>query len=146
MSNPMVIALMVQVNLGDDPNIAKSMTNNWDGLVLKESNSTELVHVIKNIARVFESISKEAVKQAGAAKEPDIKGKELLSKLNENEQKILRLVAEGKTNKEIAELIYRTPGRVKNIVSEILSKLYLGNRYQLVKYVYENNLLNILKE
>src|SRR4030095_1427716 len=53
-----------------------------------------------------------------------------LAQLPPQEQKILALVAEGKTNKEIAAEVFRSDKTVKNYVSSILSKLNLERRAQ----------------
>ena len=51
--------------------------------------------------------------------------------LTEREAEILNLVANGKTNHEIAEKIFLTEGTVKNYVSKIMSKLHANDRTQL---------------
>ena len=58
-----------------------------------------------------------------------------LSMLTSQEQKILMLVAEGKTNKEIAAEVFLSDKTVKNYVSSILSKLNLERRAQAAAYV-----------
>src|SRR5215218_8577574 len=58
-----------------------------------------------------------------------------LALLTSQEQKILMLVAEGKTNKEIAAEIFLSDKTVKNYVSSILSKLNLERRAQAAAYV-----------
>ena len=60
------------------------------------------------------------------------------AQLTAQEQKILLLVAEGKTNKEIAAEVYLSDKTVKNYVSSILSKLNLQRRAQAAAYVAEN--------
>ena len=55
--------------------------------------------------------------------------------LTSQEQKILLLVAEGKTNKEIAAEVFLSDKTVKNYVSSILSKLNLQRRAQAAAYV-----------
>lgn len=50
------------------------------------------------------------------------------------------LVAQGKTNSEIAATLFLTPGTVRNYVSSILSKLYLPNRAALAVYVVQHDL------
>ena len=57
------------------------------------------------------------------------------SQLNENENKILKLIAEGKTNREIAAEIYLSDKTVKNYVSSILSKLNLKRRSEAAAYI-----------
>ena len=58
-----------------------------------------------------------------------------LSQLTSQEQKILMLVAEGKTNKEIAAEVFLSDKTVKNYVSSILSKLNLERRAQAAAFV-----------
>ncbi len=58
-----------------------------------------------------------------------------LVQLTSQEQKILLLVAEGKTNKEIAADVFLSDKTVKNYVSSILSKLNLQRRAQAAAYV-----------
>lgn len=55
--------------------------------------------------------------------------------LTEQEQRILSLVAEGKTNREIADALFLSEGTVKNYVSSILGKLNFSRRSQLAAYV-----------
>jgi two-component system response regulator DevR len=58
-----------------------------------------------------------------------------LAQLTQQEQKILALVAEGKTNKEIAAEVFLSDKTVKNYVSSILSKLNLERRAQAAAFV-----------
>lgn len=62
-----------------------------------------------------------------------------LSQLTQQEQKILLLVAEGKTNKEIAAEIFLSDKTVKNYVSSILSKLNLRRRAQAAAFVAKHD-------
>jgi DNA-binding NarL/FixJ family response regulator len=57
------------------------------------------------------------------------------AQLNENENRILKLIAEGKTNKEIAAEVYLSDKTVKNYVSSILSKLNLRRRSEAAAYI-----------
>ena len=51
--------------------------------------------------------------------------------LNDRETKILQLIAEGKSNKQIAGLLFLAEGTVKNYVSRIMEKLHAGSRTEL---------------
>ncbi len=55
--------------------------------------------------------------------------------LTDNENKILLLIAEGKTNREIAAEVYLSDKTVKNYVSSILSKLNLRRRSEAAAYI-----------
>jgi DNA-binding NarL/FixJ family response regulator len=63
-----------------------------------------------------------------------------LAQLTGQEQKILMLVAEGKTNKEIASEIFLSDKTVKNYVSSILSKLNLERRAQAAAFVAKHRI------
>lgn len=58
--------------------------------------------------------------------------------INEKEQAIIELVAEGLSNKEIAEKIFLSEGTVRNYISVILEKLALRDRTQLAVFYYKN--------
>ena len=58
--------------------------------------------------------------------------------INEKEQAIIELVAEGLSNKEIAEKLFLSEGTVRNYISVILEKLALRDRTQLAVFYYKN--------
>jgi len=58
--------------------------------------------------------------------------------INEKEQGIIELVAEGLSNKEIAEKLFLSEGTVRNYISSILEKLALRDRTQLAVFYYKN--------
>ena len=58
-----------------------------------------------------------------------------LAQLTPNERKILALVAEGQTNKEIAAQVFLSDKTVKNYVSSILAKLNLQRRAQAAAFL-----------
>ena len=58
--------------------------------------------------------------------------------ISEKEQGIIELVAEGLSNREIAEKLYLSEGTVRNYISTILDKLKLRDRTQLAVFYYKN--------
>ena len=60
-----------------------------------------------------------------------------LAALTPQERKIIGLIAEGKTNKEIAEEVFLSDKTVKNYVSSILSKLNLRRRSEAAAFIAE---------
>lgn len=58
--------------------------------------------------------------------------------INEKEQAIIELVAEGLSNKEIAEKLFLREGTVRNYISAVLEKLALRDRTQLAVFYYKN--------
>jgi len=61
--------------------------------------------------------------------------------LTERELDVLRLVAQGRSNAEIAEALYLSPGTVKTHVGHILAKLGARDRTQAVIVAYESGLV-----
>ena len=60
--------------------------------------------------------------------------------LGQQEKDILLLISEGKTNQEIAKILFLSDGTVRNYVSNITSKLGVGNRVEAAAYALEHNL------
>ena len=58
--------------------------------------------------------------------------------ISEKEQQIIELVAEGLSNREIAERLFLSEGTVRNYISVILEKLSLRDRTQLAVFYYKN--------
>jgi DNA-binding NarL/FixJ family response regulator len=70
---------------------------------------------------------------------------EAFTDLSERELKVLALIAQGKTNREIAAILYLGEGTVRNYVSNILDKLGLSNRAEATAYAVRHNLEDYLK-
>ena len=64
--------------------------------------------------------------------------------LSQQEKMVLKLVSEGKTNREIAQTLFLGEGTVRNYVSSILSKLGVNNRAEAAAYAVEHNLKDYL--
>jgi DNA-binding NarL/FixJ family response regulator len=122
----------------DDDAVIASIMAGANGYLLKQTQGQTLVDAIERATR-GESLLDPAVTQrvlervrnAGAKKDDE------LSLLSEQEQKILDLIAEGKTNKEIAEDVFLSDKTVKNYVSSILSKLNLRRRSEAAAFIAE---------
>ncbi len=69
---------------------------------------------------------------------PDVEG---LSRLSPREQEVLRLVAEGRSNAEIAEALYLSQATVKTHLARTLVKLGLRDRVHAVIWAYEHGLV-----
>ena len=133
--NPHAKILML-TSYSDEEAVLASILAGAAGYLLKEIRGKELIRAIETVAggsslldpavtqKVLERIRRTA---AGSSDEK-------LSALSEQERRILALVAEGKTNREIAELVCLSDKTVKNYVSSILSKLGLHRRSQAAAY------------
>jgi two-component system, NarL family, response regulator DevR len=106
------------------------------GYVLKQIGSGELVRALETIGR-GESLIDSALTQKVFQRVREASRKaedEAFATLNDQELKILSLLAKGRTNKEIAGEIYLSEKTVRNYVSSILSKLHLSTRSEAAAY------------
>lgn len=99
-----------------------------------------LRRVIRNEIYVSPQVSKFLVGQLDRAGEPDDKK---TGELNEREADVLRLVAEGKTAKEIADVLFLSPRTVENYKNVLLDKLGLHKTADLIKYAIKHNIIEV---
>jgi two-component system response regulator DevR len=116
------------------------------GYVLKQIGGEDLIRAIEAISRgealldpavtqrVFQEVRKAAREEEASA----------FADLTQQEMHVLQLVAEGRTNRQIAEMLYLGEGTVRNYVSSILSKLSVRNRAEAAAYAVEHNLKDYL--
>lgn len=117
------------------------------GYVLKQIGSDDLVSAIETVGRgealldpavtrrVFERVREAARQETAAA----------FAGLTEQELRILSQVSEGKTNREIADVLFLGEGTVRNYVSSILGKLDLTNRAEAAAYAVEHDLKEFIR-
>jgi len=129
--------VIMLTSYADDDAVFASILAGASGYVLKQTRGSALADAIDAVAR-GESLLDPAVTQKvlervrTAARR---KGDDPLDALNEQEHKILLLIAEGKTNKEIAGQVYLSDKTVKNYVSSILNKLNLRRRSEAAAFI-----------
>jgi DNA-binding NarL/FixJ family response regulator len=114
------------------------------GYVLKQVGNDDLVRAIETIAR-GEAMLDPSVTGRVLAKLRDSAHSEAFAALSEQELKVLSLITQGKTNKEIASHLFLGEGTVRNYVSNILGKLGLSNRAEATAYAVRHNLDEYLK-
>lgn len=131
-SNWPEVKVIMLTSYSDDEAVIGSIMAGASGYVLKKIGTEELVDAIKRVA-AGESLLDPGVtgrilqRMRGETEEtgPPIPGGETLT---DQEQRILRHISEGMTNREIAGELFLSEKTVRNYVSNILSKLELHNR------------------
>ena len=121
----------------DDEAVLSAIVAGASGYLLKQIRARDLVSALEAVGR-GESLLDPAVTERVLQRVRRIAAGESsdeLSVLTPQEQKVLMLVAEGKTNKEIASEVFLSDKTVKNYVSSILSKLNLERRAQAAAFV-----------
>jgi DNA-binding NarL/FixJ family response regulator len=127
---PVVLVLTVSTTNDD---VLDAIAAGASGYLLKDAAADEIVNAVRNANSGSSTLSPtiagavvRRVREHGATNEqPD----DLLT-LSEREKEILRLVAQGRDNTEIAQELYLSPSTVKNHVSSILEKLGVDSRVQ----------------
>lgn len=122
--------------------VLKAMRQGVSGYLNKDNVAEELVLALSrvNAGKVYlgEAISEYL---ADTMKEPK-KENAAIAALNERENDCLRLVVEGKTAKEIADILFISRRTVENYKNSILKKLNLHKTSDLIKYALENKIFD----
>ena len=136
------IRVIILTSFADDDLIAEAILAGAAGYVLKQVGNQELLRAI------------EAVRQGKALLDPQVTQRMLqrmrrterlldagaFRELSKREIEVLLLVAEGKSNQEIAEALTVTEKTVRNHVSNLLEKLDLRNRVELATYAVTHHI------
>jgi two-component system response regulator DevR len=125
----------------DEEAVLSAIIAGASGYLLKQIRGRDLVTALEAVGR-GESLLDSAVteKVLQRVRQMASGGADELGGLTAQERKILLLIAEGKTNKEIAAEVFLSDKTVKNYVSSILSKLNLQRRTQAAAYVAKHHL------
>jgi len=138
--------VIMLTSYAEDEMLFSAIKAGASGYVLKQINSEGLIQSLEAVERgegsldpavtqrVFQEVRK-AVREEEAAS---------FASLSQQEKMVLKLVSEGKTNKEIAQNLFLGEGTVRNYVSSILSKLSVSNRAEAAAYAVEHNLKNFI--
>ncbi|MFI0484225.1 response regulator [Actinomadura sp. 9N215] len=118
----------------DDEYVVQAMRAGASGYLLKNLPAAELAAAVRlarsGVAQLDSTIAR---RLAAALPDPGL--------LTPRETDVLRLIAAGATNKEIAARLYLSEGTVKNHISRILQRLGLRDRTQAALYARDQNLI-----
>ena len=130
------IKVLMLTSYSDEEAVMGSIMAGASGYLLKEIRSQEIVEAIRQVG-TGRSLLDPAVTAGVLERVRRGKDDDKLDQLTNQEQRILELVAQGKTNKEISQEINLSDKTVKNYVSNILGKLEVARRSQAAAYVAE---------
>ncbi|MEW6662029.1 MAG: response regulator [Bacillota bacterium] len=132
------IKVIMLTSYADDEAMVAALMAGAEGYVLKMIGSDALMDALESVSRgeplIDPTINKkllEFLRRRQAERQWE-------EALTDREKTILLMLAEGKTNKEIANELYLSEKTVRNHVSNILNKLGLANRTQAAAYVLRN--------
>ncbi|HEX6834909.1 MAG TPA: response regulator transcription factor [Rudaea sp.] len=133
------IRVLVFTSFGEDALIRATLDAGAIGYLIKDALQGDLVRAIRSVAQGEPFLAPAAQRQL----------MELLRKphpardsLTAREHDVLRLVAEGLSNKQIARRLNLTEGTIKGYVSQILAKLNLEDRTQIALYAVRHGMTN----
>jgi DNA-binding NarL/FixJ family response regulator len=140
------VKVIMLTSFAEDEMLFAAIRAGAAGYVLKQAGGQDVIRALEAVAqgqslldpalteRVFAEVRRAARAQEVSA----------FAQLTEQERRVLLLVAEGKTNREIAQELHLGQGTVRNYVSNILSKLGLANRAEAAAYATKHNLKGAL--
>ena len=126
------VKILVLTTFYDDETITKAISGGADGYLLKDSGKDAILGAVSQImsgrnvidAKVMQRL---AALMSGQKSEPDI-----LKEMTAREKEIATLLAQGLSNKQIAEKLYISEGTVKNYISVIYDKTGIHDRAKLI--------------
>ncbi len=134
--------VIMLTSFAEDDMLFEAIAAGAAGYVLKQIGGDDLVRAIESVGR-GEALLDSVLTQRVFARVREAQRKDeqsAFNQLTEQEMRVLGLVAEGKTNREIAQALFLGEGTVRNYVSSILSKLSLTNRAEAAAYAVQHNI------
>ncbi len=117
------------------------------GYLVKRSAPNELISAIKAVYRegsfLSPAVSKKVIDEYVRVGPKKVKEDEEYAKLTEREREILQLIAEGRANREIAELLNISIKTVESHRSHLMDKLNIRNIAELTQYAIRKGLISI---
>ena len=127
--------ILILTSFGEDDNLIEALNAGALGCLLKDSQPDDLLHAIRSVHRgqlaIPQALAVKLIIQPPRAAKTD-------SSLTGREQEIAALVAQGLTNKEIAQALGVSANTIRSHISNILNKLKLANRTQIAIYLKDN--------
>ncbi len=128
------VSCVMLTSYADDEALFAAIMAGAAGYVLKQVGGTDLVEDVRRVAAgqslLDPALTEQVLERLREGPEQD----PLLAALTPQERKILDLIAEGKTNRQIADVLFLAEKTVKNYVSNLLSKLGMERRTQAASY------------
>lgn len=128
-------------------NIMESFLAGADGYVVKDIAPDELIMVVKCVQKglcvIHESVQKLMITSFNKAFNNQVSVNVDVGEveISNTEREIIRLVSQGKNNKEIAQIMNFAEGTIKNKITKLLDKLDLRDRLQIAIFAIEHNIL-----
>jgi DNA-binding NarL/FixJ family response regulator len=138
--------VLILTTFGLDDYIIAALRAGASGFLLKDAPTAQVVDAVRAVAAgdavLSPAVTRQLLNQVGRRLPAAVSQQpEALTRLTEREREVLRMLAAGLTNAEIAHALVVTEATVKSHVSHLLGKLGLRDRVQAVIYAYETRLI-----
>ena len=138
--------VLILTTFGLDEYIIEALRAGASGFLLKDAPTQEVVDAVRAVAAgdavLAPAVTRQLLDQVGRRLPAAMsRAPEALRELTDREQQVLRMLAVGLSNAEIAEALVLSEATVKTHVSNLLGKLGLRDRVQAVIYAYESGLI-----
>jgi DNA-binding NarL/FixJ family response regulator len=138
--------VLILTTFGLDEYIIEALRAGASGFLLKDAPVDELVRAVRTVAsgdaQLSPAVTRRLLEQVAHRLPTAVRrDSDSLTELTEREREVLRLLAVGMSNAEIAAALVVSEPTVKTHVSSVLQKLGLRDRVQAVIYAYENGLI-----
>ncbi len=113
------------------------------GYILKDTGPDDLVHAIRQVHRGEPTMEPEIARKVLFELAQPVRKPLTAEPLTERELDVLRLIAQGKSNREIADNLVLAESTVRTHVSNVLGKLHLASRTQAALYALKEGLASL---
>lgn len=128
------VKVLMLTSYADEEALVSSIMAGASGYVLKRIDSEDLVDAVRRVGNGESLLDPNLTERLFARIRGDEPDDPLLARLSPQERKILDLIADGLTNRQIAESLFLAEKTVKNYVSNLLSKLEMSRRSEAAAY------------
>jgi DNA-binding NarL/FixJ family response regulator len=128
------VACLMLTSFGDDEALFDAIMAGAAGYVLKQIRGTDLVGAVRTVAAGGSLLDPQAASKVMARMRDRASHDDPLAGLTEQERRILELIGEGLTNRQIGERMFLAEKTVKNYVSSLFAKLGMERRTQAAAY------------
>jgi DNA-binding NarL/FixJ family response regulator len=128
------VACLMLTSFGDDEALFDAIMAGAAGYVLKQIRGTDLVGAVRTVASGASMLDPEAASRVMRRMRDQATRTDPLAGLTPQERRILELIGEGLTNRQIGERMYLAEKTVKNYVSALFVKLGMERRTQAAAY------------
>ncbi len=132
------IKVVLLTTFKDDEYIREAIINGAEGYILKNQSSDSIIESLRTVYKGNTVFERDVVNAITGMMKEDKKKSPSEFRLSDREFEVLALIADGLSNKEIADKLFLGEGTVRNYITNVLEKLELRDRTQLAIFYLKN--------